>query len=223
MIKINNKALADYVMFKLDKLENEFTEEELSLITEVNLDRSTYKKDQLNDLVFFPSLKKLTLINFHLDNSSLKLLCDLKFLNDLTFDHCSFETGELITGLNLNSLAFWNCHINNYHFVYIMKDLTHLTIVGGNADLQKIEHLANLEFLQLSFSALENVSHILNLKNLESLYIDNTNIFNINLEGLINLKLLSISENQYHQNKDYLNSLVRKGLVLKKNTVLEWN
>ena len=37
MIKIENQQLANYVMFKLNKIENEFTEEELQEIDEIIL------------------------------------------------------------------------------------------------------------------------------------------------------------------------------------------
>ena len=35
IIKIENKNLANYIMFKLDKVDNGFTEQELNIITEV--------------------------------------------------------------------------------------------------------------------------------------------------------------------------------------------
>lgn len=38
MIKLNNKNLANYVEFKWDKLDNNFTEEELLKIEEVVID-----------------------------------------------------------------------------------------------------------------------------------------------------------------------------------------
>ena len=38
IIHIENENLANYIMFKLDKIDNGFTEEELNQITEVVID-----------------------------------------------------------------------------------------------------------------------------------------------------------------------------------------
>ena len=48
-IKIENENLANYVMFKLDKLDNEFTEQELNQITEVVLD---YNESRESSFIF---------------------------------------------------------------------------------------------------------------------------------------------------------------------------
>ena len=55
-IKIENENLANYVMFKLDKLDNEFTEQELNQITEVVLD---YNESRESSFIFIKELEKL--------------------------------------------------------------------------------------------------------------------------------------------------------------------
>ena len=56
MIKIENDNLANYVMFKLDKLENEFTEDELNQIIEIVIN---YEDETDSSFIFLEELLKL--------------------------------------------------------------------------------------------------------------------------------------------------------------------
>ena len=64
-IKIENENLANYVMFKLDKLDNEFTEQELNQITEVVLD---YNESRESSFIFIKELEKLKNLRFSEDD-----------------------------------------------------------------------------------------------------------------------------------------------------------
>ena len=44
-MKIDCKVLANYIMFKLDKLENNFTKEELELIDEITIDYNQIREE----------------------------------------------------------------------------------------------------------------------------------------------------------------------------------
>ena len=55
-INIENENLANYIMFKLDKVENGFTEQELNQIFEVVID---YNNEIDSSFVFLEELTKL--------------------------------------------------------------------------------------------------------------------------------------------------------------------
>lgn len=59
-IKINNENLANYVMFKLNKSRNEFTQEELNEISEIVID---YRDEAESGFVFLEELKNLMFLN----------------------------------------------------------------------------------------------------------------------------------------------------------------
>ena len=61
IIKIENKNLANYIMFKLDKVDNSFTEQELNTITEVVID---YNNETDSSFLFLEELSKLKNIKY---------------------------------------------------------------------------------------------------------------------------------------------------------------
>jgi len=117
-------------------------------------------------------------------------------------------------------LSLINCKIESYTFVYLLTSLEELTIINGEIEIEKINMLNNLRYLQLSYSnIIDNVD--LNIRELEELYIDNTNINNfIFVRNLLNLKRISIDERQYNENKNTFDSLIKNNiLVLNENMV----
>ena len=219
-IIIENENLADYIMFKLDKIDNGFTMEELDQITEVVID---FKEEESSVAVFEELLKlrklnSIILRNVFIFNDDFKTLLALSELNDVTFENCEFEDADLISSLNLKSLSLVNDKINSYTFVNLFKSLEELTIVNGNIEISKINELQGLKYLQISYSNINDDSSI-NITSLEELYIDNTNINSFEfLNSLSNLKRLSIDEKQYNSNKELFSNLENKGiLVLNEN------
>lgn len=66
MIKLNNENLANYVEFKLDKLDNNFTEEELLKIEEVVIDfkvETDSIKNILGDVLKLKNIEEIYLDN----------------------------------------------------------------------------------------------------------------------------------------------------------------
>ncbi len=221
LISIENSNLADYAMFKLDKLDNSFTKEELAKITEVVIDYNNESDlNFLEELLKFPNLTTITIRNGHIFNDNYNIFLKLNSLNDFTFENCDFENADLIASLKLNSLSLVNCRINNYSFLKLFKNLEKLTIINGEIPIAIINSLTNLKYLQLSYSNITNCDDI-NIKSLEELYIDNTNIHDFNfLNSLLKLKRLSIDEKQYNNNKELFNNLLKKDiLVLNENMV----
>jgi len=223
IINIENKNLANYIMFKLDKIDNGFTEQELNQITEIVIDYSDEVDSSfifLEELSQLKNLKAITLRNGYIFNDNYNIFLNLNALSEFTFENCEFENADLIASLKLKSLSLINCKIENYAFVNIFEFLEQLTIINGTIELEKINMIKKLKYLQLSYSnILDNIE--LNIDALEELYIDNTNIENLNfLNKLFNLKRLSIDENQYNKNKNLIDKLINNNvIVLNENMV----
>lgn len=220
---INNKNIANYVMFKLDKLDNVFLKGELAQITELVID---YKEEDESSFVFlkellkFNNIKSITLRNGYIYNDDYNIFLQLSNLSEIVFDNCEFENADLVASLNIKTLSLINCNINNYSFLNVFEHLEGLTIINGTVEINKINTLKELKYLQLSYSKiLDNTQ--LNLNDLIELYIDNTNIYNLEFLGnLFNLKRLSIDSEQYNKNKDIVQELLAKNiLVLNENMV----
>lgn len=223
IINIENKNLCNYIMFKLDKLENGFTESELNQITEVVID---YNNEDESSFVFLKELLKLknlnaiTLRNGYIYNENFNIFIKLNNLRKISFDNCEFENADTITSLKLTDLSLINCKIENYNFILTFNSLEQLTIINGKIEMEKINMLKNLKFLQLSYSnILDSVE--LDIDSLEELYIDNTNIIKFNfINNLYNLKKLCLDEKQYKNNKIMFENLRNKFiLILNKNIV----
>lgn len=223
IINIENENLANYIMFKLDKVDNGFTEEELNEITEVVID---YNNENDSSFVFLEELSKLknlktiTLRNGYIFNDNYNIFWKLNNLSEFVFENCDFENADLIASLKLKSLSLINCKIESYSFVNVLKDLDELSIINGTIEIKKLNMLNHLKYLQISYSNISD-NKDLNIDALEELYIDNTNIYNFDfLNNLLRLKRISIDESQYNNNKELFNNLVRKNiLVLNENMV----
>lgn len=140
-------------------------------------------------------------------NEDILKLINFKQYNRVAFIECTFENETLIKNIRTKSLSLTTSKISNYDFIYEMKCLKNLTIVGGNIDLNKLNNLNNLSYLRISDSYVFNIDKI-NLEKLNYLFIDGTNIKDISfIENLSNLKLLSISEEQKSNNQKLINKI----------------
>lgn len=217
MITIENENLANYIMFKLDKLDNEFTLDELNQITEVVInydDENDSSFGFLEELRKLENLKTITLRNGYIYNDNYNIFLSLKELDSFVFEKCEFENADLISSLKLKSLSLIDCRINNYTFTYTIETLERLSIVNGQVEIEKINSLKGLNSLRLSYSKILDDSNI-KINTLEELYIDNTNISNLSfLNNFDNLKLLSIDESQYNNNQDIIDNLEKNNVLV---------
>ena len=200
IINIENENLANYIMFKLDKIDNGFSEEELNEITEIVID---YNNETDSSFVFLEELSKLknlktiTLRNGYIFSDNYNVFLALNNLSEFVFENCEFENADLIASLKLKSLSLINCKIESYSFVYVLENLNELSIINGTVEIEKLNMLKHLKYLQISYSNIvDNME--LKINTLEELYIDNTNISNFDfLNNLLNLKRISIDRSQY--------------------------
>lgn len=212
-IKINSENLADYAMFKLNKEDNSFTKEELSLIEEVLINFNDEVDNKfLEDLENLSNLKSITFRNGYINNIILRVLMSLKNLTNLTFDNCAFEEEKLIASFKLKELSLISCQINDYSFVYIMSDLEALSIVNGEVEINKLNLLNKLSYLEITNSNILDNEQI-NISSIHELYIDNTSIDDLSfLDSLNDLKKVSIDDHQYEDNKVLVKKLINKGV-----------
>ena len=218
-MRIESFNLSNYIMFKLNKIDNEFNEEELNKIDEVIIS----SEDSLYDASLFNNLSDLTICDKFIENSFFKILFNLKNLKSINFTRCEFENADLISSLNISNLDLVNCNINNYKFIYIMSDLVSLTVVNGEIDFDLINRLKLLKYLNVSYSDISNDRAYLKLNDLEKLYINNTSISNFSyLINLINLKLLSVDEKQYKNNLDIINKLKKRNVDILSEGILSF-
>ena len=218
-MRIESFNLSNYIMFKLNKIDNEFNEEELNKIDEVIIS----SEDSLADASLFNNLSDLTICDKFIENSFFKILFNLKNLKSINFTRCEFENADLISSLNVSNLDLVNCNINNYKFIYIMSDLVSLTVVNGEIDFDLINRLKLLKYLNVSYSDISNDRAYLKLNDLEKLYINNTSISNFSyLINLINLKFLSVDEKQYKNNLDIINKLKKRNVAILSEGILSF-
>ena len=224
-ITIKNENIANYVMFVLDKLDNEFTEEELNTITEITIDYEDILENNsiLKELLLFRNLNTLNLRNAFIYNDDYNYLLNLEKLNNLYLDRCKFENADLIASLKLKSLSLINCEINNYLFVNLLTELEELTIINGEVDIDNINKLTKLNYLQLSYSNILGNELIIKLDNLKELYVDNTNIRNLTFTNdLLNLNRLSIDEFQYKYNNQFIKQLRNRNISIYNENMVEF-
>ena len=224
-ITIKNENIANYVMFILDKLDNEFTEEELNTITEITIDYEEILENNsiLKELLLFRNLNTLNLRNAFIYNDDYNYLLNLEKLNNLYLDRCKFENADLIASLKLKSLSLINCEINNYLFVNLLTELEELTIINGEVDIDNINKLTKLNYLQLSYSNILGNEIVIKLDNLKELYVDNTNIRNLTFTNdLLNLNRLSIDEFQYKYNNEFIKQLRNRNISIYNENMVEF-
>ena len=218
MIEIGNKQLEKYLMFKLNKEENKFLKEDLEKINELILNPinicDEYEKINLDLIKYFVNLKKIFFINLEIPEKILNQLLNLKSLESISFEKCNFENINTLTKIKIKDIEFINCLHTDYRFLYKMINLKSLSVVNGILNISGINNLKNLEYLELSYSTILNTT-VINLPNLKELHIDNTNIYDVSIiSNLPKLEKLSISENQFTQNKEYYINLMKHNICV---------
>lgn len=127
------------------------------------------------------------------------MLLNLKKLNGLVLEDCEIENTNVLGILNLKSISIINCQVKDYEFLRLFKNLEELTLISEIVSITLINKLVNLKYLQLSYSNLLDTDDIV-LNNIEEVYLDNTNITDLNfLKNMPKLKRVSIDERQHEK------------------------
>ena len=226
-IKINNKQIENYIMFMLDKDENNFTEEELAKIEELVLNpvsiNGEYNEIDLDIIKNFTNLKRIYFRNLTIPEKTIERLHAIKSLERIYFERCDFENISKLTKLETREIEFFSCNILDYSFLYNMHQIESLSIVDGMVSIKGINKLKNLEYLKLSYSIMLDID-IIELPHLKELHIDNTNIYDIPvISELYKLRKISISEDQFVENKKYYSNLIQRGIKVFNENMVEFN
>ena len=215
MIKISNEKVADFLMLKLGKLDNNFKKEELETVKSLFLNsKDANGNDEEIDLTilkYFTNLEELELTNLNINNEITVMLSKLKKLETITFNKCSFENPNVLQMLKVHALNIINSSIQDTKFLESLKILKKLSLIGlDNVYIKDINNLINLKYLRLSNSNIIDFKEELLVPNLEELYIDNTNLYEFTLLKIPlrkKLKKLCISDNIYLSNRNYIREL----------------
>ncbi len=222
-MRLQCESVANKVMFQLDKLENEFSQDELNQITEIVID---YDEEENNaaliaDVLLFQNLFSLTIRNGFLYNDDLLHLIKLKKLKAISFHNCKFENSNLVALFSVSSLSLVHCDIYNYSFISVLGELESLTIVSGKIKVRSLNELEQLRYLQLSYSEILGSPDLISPK-IEELYIDHSNLVDLSfLKNFKNLRKLGVDESQYRENKLLLDDLIQHDVLVLEDNLIE--
>ena len=142
-IEIKSRSLNNYLTYKLDKLEEIYTQEELLTIKELVIDND--ENLDITVLKYFENLESLELRNLNIDEQTLNIILSLKKLKDLKFQLCQISNPNKLKELNLRGLHLDCSEIDEYTFIYDMTNLNELTLTGvSNLEIDKLNNLINL-------------------------------------------------------------------------------
>ena len=211
-IEIKSRGLNNYLTYKLDKLEEIYTEEELLTVDELVIDSD--ENLDITVLKYFKNLKSLEIRNIMISNNTLDIILSLSNLKDLKFQLCDIENVDRLKELNLLGLHLDCCETEDYSFIYEMTNLEELTLTGEvDLDINKLNNLINLKYLNISHTICTN--DVLNIEKLEELYIDSSSIQDISFAlNLNNLRVLSLSKEQYENKKELIDKLKSRNIEI---------
>ena len=202
-MKLNNEKISRYVQFILDKIDDNFTNEDLDSIFELSL--SCDKTEDLSEIELFNNLEILYLTNAHISESLLLTLIRKGTIRDIVFDNCIISEPMLIGKLKLKSLSLVNCQIDDLLFINAIETLEELELVKVKVSLKQINNLKKLKNLQISYSIIDDLGEGFNLPEIEELALDNTNVVDFSfVNNLKKLKKVSVDSEQYYFNLKYL-------------------
>lgn len=228
MISLKNKNVAELVGLQLDKIDNSFSEEELNKVTELVYDTYTINnevlEDDLSDLKYFKSLKKLYLIHVDVEKDTAKSIFILPSLENLSFDKVNFYYPEFISNLKLKKIAFINTNLEDFSFLKDMNNLEKIEIIGAKEiDLEIFKSIGSLKELDLEYCNISNLESIYKLSRLEGIIVNNTNIEKLDfLQDFDYLKYVGLDRKQIENNKKIIQKLKDKNITILIDGLIEY-
>ena len=222
-MKIRNKDLALYLGFKLNKIGNEFTVEELSNLKELSIDQlntfGEYEEVDIEVLDNVPNVETLTFKNYKITDELLEKIKKLKNLKSIKFDRCLIDDFNKIGELDVEYLSITNNCFLRTDFLKGKDKYKGLVLTDSDLiDIENIKDMKNLEILYVSNSEVVNPDEIGNLENVQVLHIENTEIEDISfMKKMKNLSKVGIDKKLYIGCLDVAQELEEKGVAFLEN------
>ena len=245
-IRFASKAFSEYVSKISGVAEDEMKFKWMK--NQTYLEISDPKIENLQDLVFFPNLKKLVIWNLNLENmngiENCKSIDELRITNckikdftkignlqnlNLFYNFGPVNIDKLINGLskcnNLKEVTIRSAQLKNMKRIGDLKSATNISLLQNQiTKVEGIESLTNLKSLYMDQNPIKTINDITKNQNLENLYINNCGIENIEgIEKLNNLKKLDISSNKITDITPLANNEKLTYLNIKNNANLKMN
>ncbi len=179
--EIRNTELERIIAMKTGKINfSEVTDEDLSKITEMNLNAYLINGKEsgitLEDALLFPNLQTLTISNYRITQELLKLLGELKGLERLHFNNILFEGDIDFQNLleRLRKVSFINCGDLNFGYPAVDQ----IQVERSNIDFEKIQ-FSQVKRISIQDSNIKNAFG-LEEYDIESVNLDGTTLYDKN-------------------------------------------
>lgn len=218
MVEFKTKNLYDYVCFSLNKTDADI--EDFLNLKKLYLDNvgicNSFTPIYFNELSYFKNLESLTISNAVIDFNNFSYIRLLTNLKSLKLYNCTIDDLTGIANLiNLEELNITKGSIKDYKSLFGQKNLKKLSLVNINFEPIIFDYINDLEYLDISYSDINNLESIKLLKHLVTLNIKKTKV--IKLDPLIDLKKLKTlyaSCELYNNNKDIVHILQNQKVLL---------
>lgn len=150
----------------------------------------------LEDLVHFPNLQKIHIVNNSIENTS--ALDAISTLNDIYLSDVPPDTVETVSRMpQLVRLGLMYSGIEDISVLSNLENLRYLRLCNNNIeDITSLSHMEYLEFLDLDENKINSIDEMPNLGYLEDLFLRDNNISNISsLSGLKSDCYLALEDN----------------------------
>lgn len=198
-IELKSKELKEFVYLKLNKDRRlPIYDEDVERIKDVTLNALDFLDEPTDatifDLIFFKNLKSCTIVNMDISENEIDVLNKQYNIKFIQFTNCVFPGNKKVT-LDVEELVLDKCNNLSMNNFSEMNKLEELKIINcENIDLKGVEALESVKKLYLQNIIVDNINTVANLKNLEYVNLNGSEINNIPDEIKNNPKIKVVHE-----------------------------
>ena len=198
-IELKSKELKEFVYLKLNKDRRlPIYDEDVERIKDVTLNALDFLDEPTDatifDLIFFKNLKICTIVNMDISENEIDVLNKQYNIKFIQFTNCVFPGNKKVT-LDVEELVLDKCNNLSMNNFSEMNKLEELKIINcENIDLKGVEALESVKKLYLQNIIVDNINTVANLKNLEYVNLNGSEINNIPDEIKNNPKIKVVHE-----------------------------
>ena len=191
-------------------------------IEEINLTNINFLGNVLNmdlkEIVELEELKSLSLKFFDITDEVIDSINKLNKLNKLEFYMCNFKTNKALNP-NINNLTFYCCNDLQKDIFKDNITMERLELTkSGRVDFNHLELYQNLKVLKVRDCAVISLPDISKLTNLETIYLNNTELQDFDISQMKKLKFISFNGSKTQNKKLYIHNLQEQN----ENIKIEW-